>query len=96
MGFIVLLVTLWIPCAVFSGVIAEDKGHGGISWFWAGLLFGPVGLLAVAALSDRKQRRYLRLMAESQGVKFDRSEDESLSDMERLEAWQSEGDKASD
>ena len=78
MGFIVLLVTLWIPWAVFSGVIAEDKGHWGIAWFWAGLLFGPVGLLAVAALSDRKQRRYLRLMAESQSVKFDRSEDESL------------------
>jgi hypothetical protein len=38
MGFIVLLVTLWIPCAVFSGVIAEDKGHWGIAWFWAGLI----------------------------------------------------------
>ena len=50
----------------------------------------------MAALSDRKQRRYVRLMAESQGVKFDRSEDESLSDMERLEAWQSEGDEAPD
>ena len=78
MAFLVLLVALWIPCAVFCGVIAEDKGHGGISWFWGGLLFGPVGLLAVVALVDRKQRRYLRLIAESQGVKIDRSEDESL------------------
>ena len=48
-GFLVLLVALWVPCAVFCGTISEDKGHNGISWFWAGLLFGPVGLLAVAA-----------------------------------------------
>ena len=58
-------------------MIADDKGHGG-GWFLAGLCFGPVGFIAVAALSDRKQRRYLRLIAESQGVKIDRSEDESL------------------
>ena len=68
MAFLVLLVALWIPCAVFCGLIAEDKGHGGIAWFWSGLLFGPVGLLAVAALVDRKQRRYLRLLVEHKGI----------------------------
>lgn len=68
MAFLALLVALWIPCAVFCGVIAEDKGHGGIAWFWSGLLFGPVGLLAVAALVDRKQRRYLRLLVEDKGI----------------------------
>ena len=88
MGFLVLLIALWIPCAVFCGTIAEDKGHNGIAWFWGGLAFGPVGLLAVAALMDRKQRRYLRLLAESQDVQLDPAEDESLSDMERLEEFQ--------
>ena len=68
MGFLIALLFLWIPCAIFCGTIAEDKGHGGIAWFWGGLLFGPIGLLAVAALSDRKLRRYIRLTAESQGV----------------------------
>ena len=59
---------LWIPCAFFSGVIADDKGHGGVAWFFGGLFLGPLGLVAVAALSDRKLRRYIRLMAENQGV----------------------------
>ena len=68
MGFLIALLFLWIPCAIFCGTIAEDKGHSGIAWFWGGLLFGPIGLLAVAALSDRKLRRYIRLMAENQGV----------------------------
>ena len=68
MGFLIALLFLWIPCAIFCGTIAEDKGHGGIAWFLGGLLFGPIGLLAVAALSDRKLRRYIRLMAENQGV----------------------------
>ena len=68
MGFFVALLFLWIPCAIFCGTISEDKGHNGIAWFWGGLLFGPIALLAVAALGDRKLRRYIRLIAESQGV----------------------------
>ena len=31
-------------------------------------MFGPIGLIAVAVLGDRKLRRYIRLMAENQGV----------------------------
>ena len=68
MGFLIALLFIWLPCAIYCGTISEDKGHNGFSWFWAGLLFGPIGLIAVAALSDRKQRRYIRLMAENQGV----------------------------
>lgn len=80
MAFLVLLVALWIPCAVFCGVIAEDKGHGGIAWFWSGLLFGPVGLLAVAALVDRKQRRYLRLLVEDKGIDLTEAKAPSAND----------------
>ena len=68
MGFLLALLFLWIPCAIFCGTISEDKGHNGFSRFWAGLSFGPLGLVAVAALSDRKQRHYIRQMAEKQGV----------------------------
>ena len=64
----VFLVFFWLACGIYCGTISEDKGHNGFSWFWAGLLFGPLGLVAVAALSDRKQRRYIRKMAEKQGV----------------------------
>ena len=80
MAFLVLLVALWIPCAVFCGVIAEDIGHGGIAWFWSGLLFGPVGLLAVAALVDRKQRRYLRLLVEDKGIDLTEAKAPSAND----------------
>ena len=68
MGFFVALIFIWIPCAIYCGTTAKDKGHNGFSWFWAGLLFGPIGLIAVAALGDRKLRYYIRLMAENQGV----------------------------
>ena len=66
MGFF-FLVVLWILCGLICGMIADDKGHGG-EWFFAGLCLGPVGFIAIAALSDRKQRRYLRLLVEHQGI----------------------------
>ena len=36
----------------------------------AGLLFGPLGLLAVAGLPDRHQIVYLRYLAEAQGYQL--------------------------
>jgi len=78
---------IWLPCGFFAASLAGDKNHNSVAWFFAGLLWGPIGLIAAAGLSDSRQRRYVRLIAESQGVKFDRSEDESLSDMERIKSW---------
>ena len=79
MTFLLVLVFVWIPCGIFCGAIAEDKGHGGISWFLGGLFFGPLALIAVVGASDRKMRRYIRLMAESQGV--DLSEPQPVDDV---------------
>ena len=67
-GLLGLLVLLWLPCAFFARNAANDKGHDGISWFFGGLIFGPHAMLAVAGLSDRRLRRYLRLAAEHQGA----------------------------
>ena len=54
----------------FSGFlassVASDKGHDGSIWFLAGLLLGPLGLIAAAGLSDRKLRRYIRQIGEKQ------------------------------
>ena len=62
--FVVILV------GVFSGflasAVASDKGHDGSSWFFAGFLFGPLGLIAAAGLSDRKLRKYIRQIGEKQ------------------------------
>ena len=57
----------WLPCGFFAGAVAEEKGHNGIAWFFGGFLFGPVGLIAAAGLSDRKLRRYQRFQAEALG-----------------------------
>ena len=59
---------IWIPCGFYAAATAEDKGHGGLAWFFGGLVFGPFALIACAGLSDRKLRRFIRLMAENQGV----------------------------
>ena len=60
---------VWLPCGSFAGAIAEEKGHNLFAWFFGGLLFGPIGLIAAAGLSDRKLRRYQRFQAEALGYK---------------------------
>lgn len=59
----------FIATAFFTGHAANDKGRSGIGWWLLGLLFGPLALLAIAALGDRHQRRYLRFLAEKDGYK---------------------------
>ena len=78
---------IWLTCGFFTASVAGDKNHNLFALFIAGLLFGPIGLIAAVGLSDRTQRRYVRLIAERQGVRFDRCEDEFLSEMERIKSW---------
>ena len=55
MGFALLL--FWIPCGFYAAATAKDKGHDGLPWFFGGLFFGPVALIAAAGLGDRKLGR---------------------------------------
>ena len=57
---LILIVSLWILTGMVTGVVASDKGHGFGSWVLAGLLLGPIGLIAAAGLSDQKLREYIR------------------------------------
>ena len=57
-----------IPCGIFSSKIAGNKGWDRFNWFLAGFFFNIIGLFSASALHDRKQREYLRLIAESQGI----------------------------
>lgn len=59
---------VWIPCGFFAGAIAADKDHNEIAWIIAGFLWGPIGVIAAAGLSDRRQRRILRLIADQLGA----------------------------
>ena len=68
MAFIVVIV-LGLFSAFLAGNVASDKGHNGTLWFLAGLLLGPLGLIAAAGLSDRKLRRYIRQIGVKQEAK---------------------------
>ena len=54
------IVFLWVLTGFTTAVVASDKGHGFGSWAFAGLLLGPLGLIAAAGLSDQKLREYIR------------------------------------
>ena len=67
MGF---LLFLWLfssaACALFTALAARGKGYKDSSWGIVGFIFGPLGLLAIAACPDLRSRRLLRIIAESQ------------------------------
>ena len=65
MGFFFLIVIAFVTACLASS-IAEDKGHSGMGQGLCGFLFGPLGLIAAAGLSDRKLRKYLRQIGEKQ------------------------------
>ena len=56
-----------LASAFLSRTIAAQKARHSKRWFVAGLVLGPLGLIAAAGLPDRHQIVYLRHLAESQG-----------------------------
>ncbi len=56
----IIIFLIWFFTGIITGVVASDKGHAFGSWLFAGLLLGPLGLLAAAGLSDRRLRQFLR------------------------------------
>jgi len=62
-GWIVILVFALV-CAGLTAEIANSKGWDGTAWFFAGLLLGPLGLLAAVGLPDKQLRNYVRALAE--------------------------------
>ena len=67
MGFLVFLwAGLAASCALFTATAAEGKGYKEANWGVVGFLFGPLGLLAIAACPDLRTRRLLRVIAENQ------------------------------
>ena len=65
MTLIILFLFVWLPACFVAGDIAEDKGHSFFKWAVAAFFFGPVGLLGAVGLSDKKQRRILKQIAET-------------------------------
>jgi len=64
----VAIITAAIACACFSDALAGAKGCERGAWAIAGFLFGPLALLAIAGMPDRRTQKMIRLIAESQGI----------------------------
>lgn len=68
-GFIILIALAnAVICATFTGQVAKIKGYESSGWQLAGLLCGPLALIAIAGMPDKKMRDYVRAIAEQQGV----------------------------
>jgi hypothetical protein len=65
---VLLLLLVALACAGYSSAVAGSKGHDSGPWALGGFLFGPLAFLASLGLPDLKTRRYLRLLAEHQGI----------------------------
>ena len=65
MAFFFILI-IGLIAGFLASNIATDKGHSGTSLFFAGFLFGPLGLIAAAGLSDRKLSKLIRQIGEKQ------------------------------
>ena len=77
MAFLVAIFLVWIPCGLFASTVSSGKGHDGLTWFFGGLFFGPIALIAAAGLEDRNQRRYLRILAEASGLNLEKAADQT-------------------
>ena len=66
---IIFIIFVSIPCGVFSSKIAGGKGWDKLNWFFIGLFFNLIGLFSAATIFDKKQRKYLSLIATALGSK---------------------------
>ena len=67
MVFIFSLIVFFIA-GLFCFNVAEEKGYNGFLWFIGGFLFSVIALIAVAGLPDRKLRKYIRQIGETQNA----------------------------
>ncbi len=70
---VLILLIVGLACAGYSSAVAEAKGFDKGSWALGGFFFGPLALFASLGLPDRKAQRYLRLLAEHQGIEAEAS-----------------------
>ena len=62
---VILIIFVWLPCAFFTLTVAANKDCYVFPWFLGGLFFGPLALIAIAGMPDKKARKYLRQIAEN-------------------------------
>ena len=64
-----------------AGNVAEAKGLDGSSWAMVAFFFGPIGLIGVAGMPDRRLRSYMRAIA----VKLEAIKEQEVASIESLQ-----------
>ena len=57
---LIWFIPLCIACCLWAEDIARLKGHDRTVWMVAGVFFGPIALLALAAYPDLEDRKHQR------------------------------------
>ena len=57
--FFILILALWIPlgCAFLTAWLASERGRPNVPWFFLGLVFGPIAMLAVGLAPENNARQ---------------------------------------
>ena len=64
LGFSLLVfIGIWIASAMVASNVAAAKGLDGSSWALVAFFFGPIGLIGLAGIPDRRLRSYMRVVA---------------------------------
>lgn len=64
---ILVVIVAIVGSAWLGFTVAEAKGLQSVSWALACILFGPIGLIALAGMPDRRLRAYMKYLAEEKG-----------------------------
>ena len=62
--FLIGFFFIWIPIVFFTTTIANSKDYNGLLWFIGGFLLGPIALISIAGMPDKKLKKYLRVITE--------------------------------
>ena len=63
-GITFFLIWFYISNALFTMVVANNKEYNGIMWLLGALFFGPLALITIVGMPDKKSRQYLKVIAE--------------------------------
>ena len=62
--FLIAFFFIWLPIGFFTTTVANSKDYNGLTWFLGGFLFGPIALISIVGMPDKKSKTYLRVIAE--------------------------------
>ena len=77
---LLVLIAFFIASSVVATKVAEAKGLDSANWSLAALFFGPIALIGLAGMPDRRLRQYMRSIA----IKLEAIEEKETVRMETM------------